>query len=1637
METSDGCLRDTSVLVVTLESSEVYIIVSLSTRSDTQLIYVDPTTGAFRYTAKQGYDIFMSQKEALDYLTNGSKWLCKSITHARAILGYAALGSFAVLLVATRLTPSIPNLPGGGCVYTITESQWIKIALQNPQPQSKTENKNIQELTESDIDGKHYFCETRDITRPFPSRMPLQSPDEEFVWNKWFSMAFKNIGLPQHCVILLQGFAECKIFGSLGQQEGVVALTARRSRLHPGTRYLARGLNSCYSTGNEVECEQLVWIPKRAAQSVPFNTYIWRRGTIPIWWGAELKLTAAEAEIYVSDRDPYRGSAQYYQRLTLKYDSRNLDVAVGGYKKRSALVPIVCVNLLRNAEGKSESILVQHFEESLNYIRSIGTLPYTRIHLINYDWHASVKLKGEQQTIEGLWYLLKAPTVSIGISEGDYLTSRQRIKDCKGEIIYNDDYDGAFCLRLHQNGVLRFNCADSLDRTNAASFFGALQVFMEQCRRLGISLDSDLACGSQSSGNYSGYVAPLPPGWEKRSDSVTGKTYFIDHNTRTTTWNHPCPDKPWKRFDMTFDEFKRSAILSPVSQLADLFLAAGDIHATLYTGSKAMHSQILSIFNEESGKFKQFSAAQNMKITLQRRYKNAVVDSSRQKQLQIFLGLRLYKHFPSAMIHPIHVPSRPFGCFLKPVPSMLSSSDGGADLLSFKRKDLIWVSSQDADVIELFIYLGEPCHVCQLLLTVSHGVDDTTFPSTVDVRTGCSLDGLKLVLEGASIPQCASGTNILIPLTGSINAEDVAVTGAGARLHDKETSSPSMLYDFEELEGELDFLTRVVALTFYPAVAGRGPMTLGEVEILGVSLAWRSILSCEDGSSRFFQRINSQEIGSNSSVSSTNPFAATVVHDKELPSFHSEPSANSLVDLLTGELQVSDSIPQPFMGNVDHQGSDWLSFLDDPVTESVADVHKDSNYISSHVPSDNASQLYIRSFKLLAGPHWERRLDFTEAIKLEMERLRMNLSAAERDRALLSIGIVPASINPNMLLEDSYMGRLYRVARTLALLGEASVEDKIAASIGLEIVDEGTVDFWNFIAIGDKCSGGGCQVHAESGLVAGASTKSSSSTASEPLFVCSECGRKVCKICSAGKGALLLATYNSRETSNNNGVTNQGGSVHGYSADASSNRLTMLDGIICKLCCNEIVLDALILDYIRFLISLRRRTRAHDAARQALNRVTGLPSINCIHERDRFLNSGVNAELLTKLINGEESLAEFPFASFLQQVETAVDSAPLLSLLTPLYSGSHESYWKAPPSVSSVEFVIVLRSHSDVSGVILLVSPCGYSMSDAPIVQIWAGHKVDLEERKCTGKWDLRSLITSSAELCGPEKLAEDDKVPRHVKFSFKNPVRCRIIWITLRLQRLGSNSAILDRDFNLLSFDENPFSQLGRRASFGGQGENDRCIHAKKFLIVGRTVRNENVASPLDSDQVNVRNWLERVPQLNRFRVPIEVERLIDNDLVLEQFLSPASPMLAGFRLDGFGAIKHRISHSPSIDVNAGDSIECLLDERLISPAVLYIQVFALQEHHNMVSIAEYRLPEVKAGTPMYFDFPQQISTRRIKFRLLGDIAGFSDDPSEQDDSEFGAHPWPTGLSLTNKIKLYYYADPYELGKWASLSAI
>jgi hypothetical protein len=61
------------------------------------------------------------------------------------------------------------QLFGGHVVYTVEEKNWIKIPLWNYHTISKAEQKNIDLLIDFPIEGLHFYCETMDLTRVFPS----------------------------------------------------------------------------------------------------------------------------------------------------------------------------------------------------------------------------------------------------------------------------------------------------------------------------------------------------------------------------------------------------------------------------------------------------------------------------------------------------------------------------------------------------------------------------------------------------------------------------------------------------------------------------------------------------------------------------------------------------------------------------------------------------------------------------------------------------------------------------------------------------------------------------------------------------------------------------------------------------------------------------------------------------------------------------------------------------------------------------------------------------------------------------------------------------------------------------------------------------------------------------------------------------------------------------------------------------------------------------------------------------------------------------------------------------------------------------------------------------------------------------
>jgi hypothetical protein len=149
-------------------------------------------------------------------------------------------------------------------------------------------------------------------------------------------------------------------------------------------------------------------------------------------------------------------------------------------------------------------------------------------------------------------------------------------------------------------------------------------------------------------------------------------------------------------------------------------------------------------------------------------------------------------------------------------------------------------------------------------------------------------------------------------------------------------------------------------------------------------------------------------------------------------------------------------------------------------------------------------------------------------------------------------------------------------------------------------------------------------------------------------------------------------------------------------------------------------------------------------------------------------------------------------------------------------------------------------------------------------VEIWGGNKVSREEQSFIGKWDIKSLIQSSSpDLLGPEELNNNTNIPRNIKFHFPNPIRCRIIWIKMSLSQLDSSPSDIQRDFDLLSF-ENSFAEA--KPSRGIETDRKNAfIHAKRIIVFGKSLRPQDASS---NELLRMRSSLNRSPQFSRFRV-------------------------------------------------------------------------------------------------------------------------------------------------------------------------
>ena len=335
-----------------------------------------------------------------------------------------------------------------------------------------------------------------------------------------------------------------------------------------------------------------------------------------------------------------------------------------------------------------------------------------RLTMCNFDWHRLKKEIGLQSTVRGLWDRLRPTLEEADFTEGIILP-------CAGSAGLHGAGGGGPRAGLHawqvqiekrQRSLLRFNCADSLDRTNLCCFMVSQQLLLEQCRRLGRGLRTE----ALEDGSRLDLKAP----WA----FLTAQGFQMDH------------------VKQAFEE-------RLLEWLAEAYVRNGDIFSQLYTSTPAL----------ATGAIREYTtlppAQSDALISTQRRYHNVLGDADRQCQYLLLLGRHLPKLLPSQASHASRAPrvfSAPDALLLQPVACTQSlAGDGRADfvaqVLDPQASEVGWLSPGDIDVLDACISLRLPCIASEVQLTVKNGISSSEFPSVLSIWVGPYADSMTQV----------------------------------------------------------------------------------------------------------------------------------------------------------------------------------------------------------------------------------------------------------------------------------------------------------------------------------------------------------------------------------------------------------------------------------------------------------------------------------------------------------------------------------------------------------------------------------------------------------------------------------------------------------------------------------------------------------------------------------------------------------------------------------------------------------------------------------------------------------------------------------------------------------------------------
>jgi hypothetical protein len=248
----------------------------------------------------------------------------------------------------------------------------------------------------------------------------LDSFDETFFWNRHMLQFFVEHELKHFIVPVIKGFVGFVKHFDIETQRAELVLISRVGCQNAGTRYNARGVNDDGAVANFVESEMLLVLPEHTL------SYVQVRGSVPLFWEQKFVTTS------------------YQVSLTRGVDATGPAFARHFERERQRLAMPASIVCLLSPKSEKENLLLlalrdvveQHNAAAASRRRPGAADRVRRAHQLQEHgvWRAEA-VRGEMHET-----LTKNAYFWQGRNAGEVLGT--------------------------QNGVVRTNCLDCLDRTN-------------------------------------------------------------------------------------------------------------------------------------------------------------------------------------------------------------------------------------------------------------------------------------------------------------------------------------------------------------------------------------------------------------------------------------------------------------------------------------------------------------------------------------------------------------------------------------------------------------------------------------------------------------------------------------------------------------------------------------------------------------------------------------------------------------------------------------------------------------------------------------------------------------------------------------------------------------------------------------------------------------------------------------------------------------------------------------------------------------------------------------------------------------------------------------------------------------------